>query len=403
MEKRREIYSSKLQFEKAQLAELQHHLKNQKIKLASLEIQKKEENRAKKIKIENERIAKHIESEKKKKVEKKRQELALAKKGAEEKKRIALASKRKKEKERRELELRKKRLAKLKESKQNKELKELEKIDLLESDQLSEETALFLENSQSRKLFSLDGFKPLNKWFKASAGFSSTLNNIKDNDYGREALKATIMVNPYSYFFAGTTMSFDLNKYKNIYYQPNFSYSFGYSDWHLDTFEFIYSNYANNKFAPKEGESRFNFQSGTWEASYKTKVDKVKLSAKVKYVPINNRKKLYIKAKTVVGDNVMVSAQLKHTLNTHQNRVTLSAKTFVYDSFFLSSSAYIYPESELQRSSDPDYAFSFGWKDSKPFHPSITYSNYYTPTRWDNDEGPKFKDATVSIKFNLKF
>jgi len=249
----------------------------------------------------------------------------------------------------------------------------------------------------------LGGFKPLNKWFKSSVGFSSTINNINDNDYGREAVKTTIMVNPYSYFFAGTTMSFDLNNYENIYYQPDFSYSFGYSDWHLNTFEFIYSNYANNKFTPEDGESRFNFQSGTWEVSYKTKVDKVKLSAKVKYVPIKNSKKLYIKAKTVVGENVMISAQLKHTLNTHQNRVTISAKTFISDKFFVSGSTYIYPESELQRSSDPDYAFSFGWKDSEPFHPSITYSNYYTPTRWNNNEGPKFKDGTLSLKFNLKF
>jgi len=79
------------------------------------------------------------------------------------------------------------------------------------------------------------------------------LKNLEESNSGRETLKATIMVHPHSYYFLGTTMSFDVNNYNNIYYQPDFSYSFGYSDWHQDTFSWNYSNYANNKFSPKEG------------------------------------------------------------------------------------------------------------------------------------------------------
>jgi len=129
----------------------------------------------------------------------------------------------------------------------------------------------------------------------------------------------------------------------------------------------------------------------------------VSLSAKAQYVPAKNSKKLYLTAKTVVWDDVMISAQLKHNIGSKQNRLTLSAKTFFYDDFFVSGSVYEYYKEDSIGSLDAEYAYSFGWSDSNPYHPSITYSNYYTPTRWDSDEGPKFKEGILSVKFNLNF
>ncbi|CAA6822579.1 MAG: Unknown protein [uncultured Sulfurovum sp.] len=317
----------------------------------------------------------------------------------------------KKEKEKREKE--KKRLALLKQKAlankysktKEKELTELEKLDLFESDHIGEEVALFKEDKGKKR----KGFKPFDKWFKFSAGYSTMLKNIGNSNSGREALKGTFTINPHTYYFLGATTSLDLNSYTNPYYQPDFSYSFGYSDWHQDTFSWNYSNYANNKFSPKENESRFNFQSGNWELSYKTKVedvrlvDTVKFNAKVKYKPSSNSKKVYIKAKTTVLDDVMLSAQLKHNITNKQNRLTLSAKTFVYDKFFVSGSVYEYYKADSIGSNDSEYAYSFGWKDSRKNYPSITYSNYYTPTRWDGDKGPKFNEGTLAIKFNLDF
>jgi len=379
--------------------------------LALLEKQKKEEEKQRLVLLEQERI-------------KKAKKIALAKKLAQEEvKRVALAKKQKLEEEKnialakklavkkeqkrllllreREAEEEKKRkavyLAKAKE-----EINELEKIDLYEGDKHSSETALFMENSLANK-HSKSGFKPLSKWLSCSLGYGTTLNNLREQDYGREALKTTCNLTPYSYFFAGTTLSFDLNDYKNPYYQPDFSYSFGYSDWHQDTWSFGYSNYSNNKIHPKGKENRFNFQSGTWEVGYKNKIDNISIAAKVKYVPIHNTKKLIVSSKTTVLDKVMVSAQLQHNINSDQNRLTLSAKTFIYDKLFVSGSVYEYYKRDTKGAMDPDYAYSIGWKDSRPFHPSITYSNYYMPTRWASDEGPKFKDGSLSISFSLKF
>ena len=400
--------------EKQTLVALKEKIAKKKLKLTKLALQVDREKKiakervlAKKLADEKERQQLLLLAKQKLAEEKK---IALAKKLAlAEKKRVALAKKLAAEKEKRRLALLKKREAeaekKRKEvylAKAKEEVKALEKIDLYEGEQLSSETALFMENSLADKS-SKSGFKPLSKWLSCSLGYGTTLNNLSEKNYGREALKTTCTLTPYSYFFAGTTLSFDINDYTNPYYQPDFSYSFGYSDWHQDTWSFGYSNYSNNKINPKGKENRFNFQSGTWEVGYKNKIDNISLAAKAKYTPIHNTKKLSVSSKTTVLDKVMVSAQLQHNITSKQNKLTLSAKTFIYDKLFVSGSIYEYYKKDTKGTLDPDYAYSIGWKDSRPFHPSITYSNYYMPTRWASDEGPKFKDGSLSVSFSLKF
>jgi chemotaxis protein histidine kinase CheA len=408
------VFKDKLALEEDKLQASMVLIKKQKeAKKIALASQRREEERLRKVAEEKARIEEEklllikqqeaIYAAQKEEEEKER--LALLKKQKEEaeKKRLALLEKKRKEEEER------KRLALLKKQQEEErrrlaqvqdEVVELEKLDLLESDQIGDELALFKEDKKKTKK---SGFKDLEDWFKVSVGYSTALKNLDEKHYGREALKTTITINPHSYYFFGMTSSLDLNNYESPYYQPDFSYSFGYSDWHMDTFSWNYSNYANNKFSPKDDEDRFNFGKGNWELSYKTKYDDITFTAKGKYVTDTDTKKLYLKAKTVIWDDVMVSAQWKHNINKNQNRLTLSAKTFLYEKFFISGSIYEYFKSDTIGSNDGEYAYSFGWKDSRPFYPSIIYSNYYTPTRWDPDEGPKFHDGTLSIKFNLDF
>jgi len=388
LEKKEAIYTSSLMDEKKRLIVLKEKLVKKKLAIKKLTL----------LVVKEKKIAKEkaLVLAKKVTLEKEKKKIALAKKITleREKQRLALLKKRELEEEKKRKEVY---LAKAKE-----EVKELEKIDLYEGDQRSAETALFMENSLTDKS-AKSAFKPLSKWLSCSLGYGTTLNNLQEQNYGREALKTTCTLTPYSYFFAGTTLSFDINDYTNPYYQPDFSYSFGYSDWHQDTWSFGYSNYSNNKIHPKGKENRFNFQSGTWEVGYKNKIDNISLAAKAKYIPIHNTKKLSVSSKTTVLDKVMVSAQLQHNITSKQNKLTLSAKTFVYDKLFVSGSLYEYYKKDTKGTLDPDYAYSIGWKDSRPFHPSITYSNYYMPTRWASDEGPKFKDGSLSVSFNLKF
>ena len=406
------------------------------MRLVSLQEREKREIEAQKIRAEEERLAtiqREEEAEQKRTAlaqkmakEREKKRIALVKKLEREKRakerkrereRIALAQKRERERVAKEKRLHAILMAKeelerhKKESEEKRlltklysnEIKELEKLDVIESDHPTDELTLLSESKEEHK----GGikFKPFKKWFKYALGYSYSLKNLEEQDTGREALKFTLMANPQSYFFAGATFSLDTNSYNNIYYQPDFSYSFGYSDWHQDTWSFGYANYANNKISPKGEEKRFNSKDGTWDMGYKTKIEDISLRANLKHTLSSSSTIFSVGASTHLGKKTLISAKLNHHFDYNQEQMVISAKTFLFDKFFISGSAYLYSDIDAQTDLEPDYAYSFGWKDSRPFHPSITYSNYYTPTRWGwrDKRGPHFEDGTLSLNFNLKF
>lgn len=70
----------------------------------------------------------------------------------------------------------------------------------------------------------------------------------------------------YNNFFA------DVSIIKFAYKQPwnpDFTYVFGYDDWHTNTFSFQYENYSNNRINPTQGERFTNFEKGSFSTSYK--------------------------------------------------------------------------------------------------------------------------------------
>lgn len=245
--------------------------------------------------------------------------------------------------------------------------------------------------------------KSLDSWINYSFSYSTTPGNLSGGKMGRETLNFPISIRPIKNFFLGANFKYDLNAYKNIYYQPDFSYSFGYSDWHNDTWGLTYSNYANNKLSPKEGEDRFNFESGEWDLNYKTKINDVKVKASFKYKQKKSSKKFTLTGTKVLYDKVTASVMWKHYFDYPQERLTLSAKSYIYKKFMVSGSAYIYSDYNKQTVLEPDYAYSFGWYDTRPYHPTITYSNYYMPTRWSgrSQKDVPFSSGIISIKMNF--
>ena len=428
MIQKKEIYTSKRNQAIYGLMQSKEQLKKEKATLVALEIRQKEE-KEKQFLVElkrqealKKREQERLVLEKKLAKEKVLKRMALAKKlkKEEEKKRLALKKKLEKEKRLKHLalakklkliELEKERLKKLKKESEerklltklyNNEIEELKKIDIIEGEHRTDEVALLVDTKKTK---GGSTFKPFDKWFKYSMGYSSNLMNFHEQDSGREALKFSLMANPYSYFFAGVTFSMDVNDYENIYYQPDFSYSFGYSDWHQDTWSFGYANYANNKINPEGKEKQFNFEEGTWDVGYKTKIDDISYRANLKHTVSRNSTIFSVSASTKIAKKTLVSAKVNHHFDYKQEQLVISSKTFLYDKFFVSSSVYLYSDLGKQTDLEPDYAYSFGWKDSRPFHPSITYSNYYTPTRWGGrtKSGPHFENGSLSLSFSLKF
>jgi hypothetical protein len=299
-------------------------------------------------------------------------------------------------------------------------LSQLELMDALEQEHddsnglENDALALFIESERDEKknkkkhknkkdnFWTSNGFKDPKNWLSINLAYSSKVQNYHKQNSGREVLKASFSLSPYKGFFLGTTIMQDLNGYMSKAYQPDFVYSFGYRGKPVSL---TYSNYSNNKFDGPGPQKRFHLDQGGLGLNYKTKVKDLPLSISLSHSLSNSTKKLSVNTHGKIFDKIMVSGQLKHYFEYPQNQLTLTAKTFLYEKFFISGSTYFYSHADNQVPFEPDYAYSFGWKDSRPFHPSIVYSSYYTPTRWPNREreGADFEDGGLSISMKIKF
>ena len=308
----------------------------------------------------------------------------------------------------------------------------LETINVVESEQLNDETDLFMQNSISEALSAKkatppkrmtlssrpkskdrakaspsnkkpdDPFalKPLEKWFSFSGGFVTGLSPTDDEK--RVSAKLSAYVSPVKNFFAGATFFKTLNRYSNVYYEPDFYYSFGYRDWRDNTWSFIYSNYANNKFSPQKDEGRFNFDEGVWDLSYKHSYKGVSLRYAFNYTEKPYQASLKVSASKKVGE-ALLSAQYKRYLEIDQDQLTLSAKGYLYKKLYASLSLYLYSDRELKYPyTEADYAFSIGWKETEKGKISIVYSNYYLPNRlWYEGSSTPLTNGLVSISMRF--
>jgi len=256
------------------------------------------------------------------------------------------------------------------------------------------------KKKKKKNRFAIKDFK---KWFKYSLGYKTTFANLENDSTNRSYVKASLTISPIKYFFIGATFKKDVNSYHNKYYQPDFSYSFGYSDWHQGTINFGYSNYANNKFNPKGKERRFNFKSGAWDLGYKDTFFNIKFGMGIKYIPKRKKGSFSLRASKMFKNGLFFSSTLKTYLYMNQQRLSLTAKKYLYKNLFVKGSLYLYSHYDKQTFLEPDYAYTVGWKAKKKGDISISYSNYYTPTRWNwrEKEGPAFNTGSLSVSMSF--
>ncbi len=226
------------------------------------------------------------------------------------------------------------------------------------------------------------------------------MENLRDSDSGRTMLEFYLSITPMEYLYFTFTSMWDINGYKNPYYQPDYYYTFGYSDYHPNTWGFLYSNYKNNIISKY---NLYGFKDGTWEINYKTKIKDIDLIAKATYVPSEKEKFLSLTAYTPLNDYTSLSIGYEHYFHIDQERLTISAKSFLYDKFFVSATAFLYSNLDNQTDLESDYSYSFGWQDTRPYHFSVKYSQEYSPTRWPwrDEEYPSFSSGKISI--SMKF
>jgi len=212
-------------------------------------------------------------------------------------------------------------------------------------------------------------------------------------------LNATLKYNPISYWYIQTVFYEYLRPSRQAPWDPDFTYVFGYDDWHPYTFSLVYSNYNGNHFNPdrKKGEDYTKFEEGT-------------ISIGWKYVLPKYLEDLFIVHPTGgVGGGFYYNVtprysqassaergEWKHSLNASLNYV-------IYKWFYVNAAFYYYPDNSQQQPWDPDFTYGFGYFDWHPGTISVQYNNYSGnryPCRKNSPGTGTFENGSFSISWS---
>lgn len=213
------------------------------------------------------------------------------------------------------------------------------------------------------------------------------------------SVSASLSFHPISYWFFSTTYYKYINSYLQAPWNPDFSYTFGYSDWHPYTFGLTYANYGGNRLFPdlKKNEVFTDFLGGGFTLDWKFTIPKF-------------FEDLFIVHESGgVGGNISYTIVPKYfeltTLETKnwKNSIKLSLKYTIYDWFYINGTFFYYPFPEQQQPWDPDFTYGFGFFDWHPNTISIQYNNYSgNRYPWNKKIGSGgFENGGFSVSFSL--
>lgn len=223
-------------------------------------------------------------------------------------------------------------------------------------------------------------------------------NSYEIHDRYNQRALLSMQYSPLSYFFANITARAPIQEVSK--YSTNFVYSFGYDDWHPDTFSLVYGNYSdNNYFYPAKDAQRTRFEQGTWTFAYKFALPQ----AVEEHLLINKEDALicqlgysYVPRFYSLSDN---------SVQRGKNSFLASCGYTLSQHYFLRVSAFYYPDSQQQQPWDYDYTYSFGYVSSYlPGALSVHYDNY-TGTRypWRGSPDANFRRGTINVSWTLPF
>jgi len=230
------------------------------------------------------------------------------------------------------------------------------------------------------------------QWLTIPNGSDSAQQKKKVN----QLLNLTLQYSPYSFWFANTTLRAPISDFDR--YATDFRYSFGYDDWHANTFSLVYSNYGDNRLFPS-GNKRFTyFEQGAFTFAYKFSLPQ----ALERHLLINK------------GDSLVCQTgyswipryySLKDNAQHDNKHVLLGGWRYTFKQhFFIRATAFWYPDADQQQPWNGDYSYSFGYADYTPGSFSLQYSNY-SGTRFPgrSSANPKFREGTLSLIWYLPF
>ncbi len=213
-----------------------------------------------------------------------------------------------------------------------------------------------------------------------------------------EVLTATVTYQPLGAWFASLTAYRYLEAGLQAPWNPDFTYVFGYDDWHPYSLSFTYSNYGGNRWSPDvaAGERRTQFRQGGWSLGWKFALP-----------PPVERFLLNPEGSLGCGTNVNLSPDYTDLASGGllHNKTTLSVgcKYAPFGWWYVNVKANYYPHPAQQQPWDPDFTYGFGYFDWHPGTVSVQYNNYSGnryPGRKPGVGTGRFEDGSLTVSYS---
>lgn len=212
--------------------------------------------------------------------------------------------------------------------------------------------------------------------------------------------RTTVKYNPISYWFASATYYRYLDTRSQADWNPDFSYTFGYDDWHPYTLSLIYANYGGNRIFPSDGESRTEFQQGTWSLGWKFPVPKD--IADIFLVDRSGGIACALNFNLTPEYFDLAASENKD----FKQVLSLGCKYIITGNWYINWAVNYYPDYSQQQPWDPDFTYGFGYFDWHPGSITVQYNNYSGnryPGRRSGDETGRFIDGEVMVSWSWAF
>lgn len=220
-------------------------------------------------------------------------------------------------------------------------------------------------------------------------------------------LQLELRYNSPSYWFGGITFYRYLMDDRQRPWNPDFTYTFGYDDWHPNTFSLVYGNYTGNRIAPDRGrqiegqrEERTRFSQGTWTAAYK-------------FAPSEPIKSWFVfdeshQLNCAVGANYTrrYTDLQSLSLKSGKRSLSLGCRYTTPGNWFASWTLFHYPKSRQRQPWDPDFIYGFGYSDYRPGTVSIQYNNYSGnryPWHTRSPGQGRLRNGSISVSWSTEF
>jgi hypothetical protein len=198
-----------------------------------------------------------------------------------------------------------------------------------------------------------------------------------------------------SWFLAGNFSQYLRPELKKPW-NPDFTYAFGYDDWHPYTLSVQYANYGGNRLRPhtERGEKYTYFKRGTWNLGFKFPLPEMLEGL------------LLRDAEDAVGCNTGLnytpewSDGATNSVKTGKRTLALGCKYGLKNNLYFNFGITKYLIKGQQQTSDPDFTYGFGYFDWRPGAWSVQYNNF-SGNRFPWHPKAKgtgtFRDGSISI------